>query len=92
MREIEEETGIRGEIVDAITQVMYTTTKAGRMRCKVVTYFLIRAQTEQPRPSRKENIVEARWVPSGQIQELVCRKRIRSILEAAQAMLDQIHP
>ena len=87
VREVAEETSVSGEIGLLVRQVFYTIQKAGRRRRKTVSYYLVRAQSGSPRPQSKERILRVRWFPVGVALRRIRRKRIRSVVRAARAML-----
>jgi len=87
-REVAEETGISGMVEAAVLQVLYTIQKAGRRRRKAVTYYLMRADGGRLRPSRKERMARVRWFPVGAALRRIRRGRIRTVVRAARAILD----
>ncbi|HJV30332.1 MAG TPA: NUDIX domain-containing protein, partial [Gaiellaceae bacterium] len=66
LREIEEETGCRGESLGKLGDVRYVYTLHGERIFKVVSFFLVRYKGgrigEIPPAFRKE-VAEARWLP-----------------------------
>jgi 8-oxo-dGTP pyrophosphatase MutT (NUDIX family) len=87
MREIEEETGIEGPVGMAVRQVRYTVYKYGEPRCKVVTYYLVRAERGQVRTSRREHIVQARWFGARATLRRIRRGRVRKVAQRAVDLL-----
>ncbi len=63
-REVEEETGVRAEILEPLGQVQYRFWSRGLLRHKTVTYYLAEARTLDLRPAPGE-VAEARWVGAG---------------------------
>jgi 8-oxo-dGTP diphosphatase len=88
-REVREETGIDSEIEAQVQQVAYIVQKAGRPRRKVVTYYLLRAGTGVLQPGVQEGIEFVRWFSFRAALRRIRRKRIREIVRAAQALLEQ---
>ena len=86
-REVAEETSITGEVEQLVGQVVYTIQKAGRLRRKSVTYYLVRAVSGRPRPQAKERIVRTRWFPLTAALRRIRRKRVRNIVRDARALL-----
>jgi 8-oxo-dGTP diphosphatase len=86
-REVAEETGVTGAVGPVVRQVFYAIQKAGRRRRKTVTYYLVRAESGQPRPQARELILRVRWVSVGAALRRIRRKRIRNVVRAARAML-----
>ena len=86
-REVAEETNISGTVEDLVREVTYSIQKAGRQRIKTVLYFLLRAESNRPRPQAKERIIRARWFPIGAALRRIRRKRIRNVVRAARSLL-----
>jgi 8-oxo-dGTP diphosphatase len=86
-REIEEETGIEGPVGAAVRQVSYTVYKHGKPRCKIVTYYLIRAERGAVRPSRRERIAQARWFGARAALRRIRRGRVRKVAQRAVDLL-----
>ena len=87
-REVSEETGVSGEVEAMARQVLYTIHKAGRRRHKSVTYYLVRATSGRPRPEVKERITRVRWFEIGVALRRIRRRRVRTIVRVARAMLE----
>jgi ADP-ribose pyrophosphatase YjhB (NUDIX family) len=87
-REVVEETSISGEVEAMVRQVLYTIHKAGRRRRKSVTYYLVRAAPGRPRPQVKERIARVRWFAIGVALRRIRRRRVRTIVRVARAMLE----
>ena len=87
-REVVEETSISGEVEAMVRQVLYTIHKAGRRRRKSVTYYLVRAAPGRPRPQPKERIARVRWFAIEVALRRIRRRRVRTIVRVARAMLE----
>jgi 8-oxo-dGTP diphosphatase len=87
-REVAEETSVSGEVEAVVRQVLYTIEKAGRPRRKSVTYYLVRAGSEAPRPQAKERIIHVRWFPIRAALRRIRRGRIRAVVRKARALLE----
>jgi 8-oxo-dGTP diphosphatase len=87
-REVREETGIGGEIEAVVQQISYTIKKAGQPRRKVVTYYVVRAREDVPRPDAREGIKFVRWFPIRVALRRIRRSRVRAVARAARSMLD----
>ncbi|MDI3257332.1 MAG: NUDIX hydrolase [Kyrpidia sp.] len=92
LREIEEETGIRGKIVRPIGTVRYGYTRPdGQPGEKEVHYYLVEAQTDTIR-HQEEEIAGARWVPAKEALRLQLSKGYpnnTAIFEAALRALNE---
>ncbi|WP_249010922.1 NUDIX hydrolase [Conexibacter sp. DBS9H8] len=60
-REVREEAGVEGELLDRLGEVTYSYERKGRPRRKSVTFFLIRYRAGDPADHDHE-IEEARWM------------------------------
>ncbi len=87
LRELHEETGLRGEVGEAISQSVYTIQKAGRPRRKTVVYYLIWNAQGELRPGEAEGIVEAKWMPLPRALKSIGRPRIRAVVRAALTLI-----
>jgi 8-oxo-dGTP pyrophosphatase MutT (NUDIX family) len=87
LREIEEETGIRGTIECAIgsTTYWYTNIEGERVH-KVVDYFLVEAVSTDIHAEEGE-IEEALWVPVDRVLEMEHYVNNRRLVESALALL-----
>jgi 8-oxo-dGTP pyrophosphatase MutT (NUDIX family) len=65
-REVAEETGVEGRIVEKLGDVRYVYTWAGERIFKVVSFFLLRAgrgRIGDVPPEHRHEVAEARWLP-----------------------------
>jgi 8-oxo-dGTP diphosphatase len=88
VRELREETGLGGEIGPVVQQVDYTIQKSGRLRSKVVTYYIVHAGEGVLCPGQKEGIEFVRWFSFQAALRRIHRKRIRMVARAARALLE----
>jgi 8-oxo-dGTP pyrophosphatase MutT (NUDIX family) len=67
VREVREETGVEGRLVEKLGDVRYVYTRRGGMRIfKVVSFFLLRAgrgKIDDIDESMRIEVAEARWLP-----------------------------
>jgi 8-oxo-dGTP diphosphatase len=88
-REMQEETGLLGEIGSPIASVNYKIFKQGQSVRKQVTYYLIRVLPGVLHLSQDEQIIKAGWyAPSAALRRLK-RGRLRVILRRAWRMLGE---
>lgn len=87
-REVFEETGITGAIESVALQVHYDIHKRGRSRSKIVTYYCVRALHGTLCPDAAEGIEHVRWFAIDAALDEIQRPRIRSVVRAAWAMLE----
>ncbi|MBE3556613.1 MAG: NUDIX hydrolase [Firmicutes bacterium] len=74
LREIEEETGIRGVVEESLGDLFYTfTVEQGKIEEKQVHYFLVRATGGTPRPQPGETEAVA-WFAIDEAQQLLQRE------------------
>src|SRR5262245_47199295 len=87
-REVSEETGMAGVVEAQVQQVAYVVEKAGRLRHKVVTYYVMRAGAGTLQPSVGEGIEFVRWFPFRAALRRIRRKRVRTVARAAWPLLN----
>jgi 8-oxo-dGTP diphosphatase len=85
-REVEEETGIVGIVDELIGEARYTVKKVPP-RPKIVTYYLMHATAGTLYPDQREQIEEVCWVPITRALLRVRRRRLQTIIRAAQTLL-----
>ena len=89
VREVEEETGVRGELVRKLGEVRYVYTWRGERVFKVVSFFLLRRVGgrlgDLPDATRHE-VAEARWLPLDDAPRLLAYKGEREMAEKALAV------
>ncbi|MDI3297730.1 MAG: NUDIX hydrolase [Bacillota bacterium] len=88
LREIEEETGVSGRVVDELPATRYRFLPPGEAEEveKEVRYFLVRATGGEPRP-RPGETREVRWFRPEEVGGLAQYPNNRPVLEAALAAL-----
>lgn len=88
LREVEEETGIKGEVVRPLGQVAYSFTHKGVNYDKVVHYFLMRPSGGDISRHDRE-MEEVRWVPLREAIDLLPfdneKGLLRKLLECREA-------
>ena len=89
-REIAEETGIYGEVVQALSSIEYWF-RSGSLRIhKLVDFFLLRSCGGHIRPQLSE-VDDARWFPLAEAIKLISFPREREILERVQRLWHENH-
>jgi 8-oxo-dGTP pyrophosphatase MutT (NUDIX family) len=93
VREVREETGVEGRLVDKLGDVKYTYTRRSGVRVfKIVSFYLLRAgkgrigQIEEP---MRVEVAEARWLPLDEAPRLLAYGGER---EMAAKALDRFAP
>jgi 8-oxo-dGTP pyrophosphatase MutT (NUDIX family) len=90
LREIEEETGCRGESLGKVGDVRYVYTLHGERIFKVVSFFLVRytgGRIDEIPPAFRKEVAEARWLPLDEAPRLLAYKGEREMAEKALMML-----
>jgi 8-oxo-dGTP pyrophosphatase MutT (NUDIX family) len=90
LREVEEETGARGRLVEKLGDVRYVYTWAGERVFKVVSFYLVRyarGRLGELAPEHAHEVAEARWLPLDEAPRLLAYKGER---EMAQRALDRL--
>lgn len=88
-REVQEETGVSGEILEELGTIAYQFTRPGAPAryAKTVHFFLMRAAGGSPDQHDPQEVLEARWMPFEEAVRLVAYANERTILERAQERL-----
>lgn len=90
LREIEEETGCRGESLGKLGDVRYVYTLHGERVFKVVSFFLVRytgGRIGDIPPAFQKEVAKARWLPLEEAPRLLAYKGEREIAQKALMML-----
>jgi 8-oxo-dGTP diphosphatase len=91
LREIEEETGARGESLGKLGDVRYVYTRQGERVFKVVSFFLVRhrgGRLGEIRPEMRREVAEARWLPLADAEALLAYKGEREMAAKARDRLE----
>ena len=83
-REVREETGVEGELVEKLGDVKYWYQREGKRVLKVVSFFLFRYVRGSVRDHDHE-VDSAEWVPLDEAPELLAYRGEREMAEAARA-------
>ena len=91
VREVWEETGVHGRLVEKLGDVRYTYTRRGGLRVfKVVSFFLLRAgrgRIGEIEEAMRVEVAEARWLPLDDAPRLLAYGGEREMAEKARARL-----
>ena len=93
LREVEEETGVRGRLVGKLGDVRYVYTaswRGGERVFKVVSFFLVRysgGRLGELSEEMRREVAEAKWLPLDDARSLLAYEGEREIAEKAQAVL-----
>ena len=85
-REVREETGVEGTLVEELEDVRYWYVRGGTRVLKVVSFFLFRYRSGSVRDHDHE-VVSAEWVPLGEAPKLLSYRGEREVAAAAQSRL-----
>ena len=90
LREVAEETGVRGRLLDKLGDIRYVYTWEGERVFKVVSFYLVRYSRgrlgDVPAEHRHE-VAEVRWLPLTEASKLLSYKGEREMAERALASL-----
>jgi 8-oxo-dGTP pyrophosphatase MutT (NUDIX family) len=90
LREVAEETGVAGTLVEKLGDVRYVYSRGGERIFKVVSFFLLRARSGRigvlP-PGMELEVAEARWLPLDEAPRLLAYGGERQLAEKAAAWL-----
>ena len=90
LREVEEETGVRGRSLGKLGDVRYVYTWAGERVFKVVSFYLVRyagGRLGDLPPALAHEVAEARWLPLDEAPCLLAYTGEREMAERAVARL-----
>ena len=90
LREVEEETGVQGRIVEKLGDIRYVYTWAGERVFKVVSFYLLRyskGRLGDLPPATAHEVAEVRWLPLEEAPRLLAYKGEREMAERALATL-----
>ena len=82
LREVKEETGVKGRIIDKVDQVSWWFVQDGEKIFKTVTFFLVEAEEETGNFDKKE-IDKIDWLPYSEAWEQLSFKQSKQLLEKA---------
>ena len=83
-REVREEAGIQGELVEKLGDVKYWYVRRGGERVfKVVSFFLFRYRSGSVRNYQREEVDGAEWVPLDEAPKLLAYKGEKDMAQAA---------
>jgi 8-oxo-dGTP pyrophosphatase MutT (NUDIX family) len=90
LREVREETGVEGRIVEKLGDVKYVYTWEGERIFKIVSFFLLRAgrgRIGAIGEAMKVEVAEARWLPLDGAERLLAYRGEREMAAAARDRL-----
>ena len=88
-REVREETGVQGELVEKLGDVKYWYARDGDRVFKVVSFFLFRYRSGSVRDYQVEEVDSAEWVPLEDAPGLLAYRGERQMAEAALSRMAQ---
>jgi 8-oxo-dGTP pyrophosphatase MutT (NUDIX family) len=86
-REVREEAGIQGELVEKLGDVKYWYVRGGERVFKIVSFFLFDYRSGSVRDYQREEVDGAEWVPLDDAPRLLAYKGEREMAEAALSRL-----
>jgi 8-oxo-dGTP pyrophosphatase MutT (NUDIX family) len=87
-REVEEETGIRGEVLRRLGETRYLYRQNGKLIDKTVYFYLIRARSEAISPQFSE-VADARWFPLTEALQRSAFAANTALLRKAMTLLEE---
>ena len=95
VREIEEETGARGESLGKLGDVKYFYVRGGTRIFKVVTFFLVRytgGRLGEIAEAFRHEVADVQWLPLDEAPRLLAYKGEREMAAKALARLAELEP
>ena len=93
VREVEEETGVRGELVGKLGDVRYVYTRSGMRIFKVVSFYLVRyrgGRIDDVPPQHRHEVAEARWLPLDDAPSLLAYRGERDMAAQARELVENL--
>ena len=87
VREVFEETGIRGLLGPLITTIFYDVTKKGRIFRKQVDWYLLTTEQIDVTPQASEGIYEYAWVTAETVEQRLGYPALVEVFGLARALL-----
>jgi 8-oxo-dGTP pyrophosphatase MutT (NUDIX family) len=87
-REVREETGVEGTLVEKIDDIRYWYVRGGQRVLKVVSFFLFRYRSGSVRDHDHE-VLSAEWVPLAEAPRLLSYRGEKEVAAAAQSRVEQ---
>lgn len=91
LREIAEETGLRGRLLAKVGETRYSFVAGGTPVEKTVAYFLIAAEDGDARPQPGE-VAALRWVRASEAAREVGYENLRPLVRRAAGMIGRLRP
>jgi 8-oxo-dGTP pyrophosphatase MutT (NUDIX family) len=82
-REVREEAGLEGELVEKLGDVKYWYQRRGERVFKLVSFFLFRYRSGSVRDYQREEVDGAEWIPLDEAPRLLAYRGERQMAEAA---------
>ena len=95
LREVAEETGVEGRLVEKLGDVRYVYTWKGERVFKVVTFFLVRyvrGRLGSLPPALAHEVAEVRWLPLAEAPRALAYKGEREMAARALDVLGESRP
>ena len=86
LREVFEETGVRGRLVEKLGDVKYVYSRDGLRIFKIVSFYLLRAgrgRIGEIEPAMRREVAEARWLPLEEAPRLLAYRGERDMAARA---------
>ena len=93
VREVEEETGVQGELLGKLGDVRYVYTRSGMRIFKVVSFYLVRyrgGRIGDVPPEHRHEVAEARWLPLDEAPRLLSYRGERDMAGRAKEMVEPL--
>jgi 8-oxo-dGTP pyrophosphatase MutT (NUDIX family) len=86
LREVQEETGVRAELVRKLGDVRYVYTRGGERIFKIVSFYLLRyrgGRLGEIEPDMRVEVADARWLPLDEAPRLLAYRGERQMADEA---------
>jgi 8-oxo-dGTP diphosphatase len=82
-REVREEAGLQGELVEKLGDVKYWYARDGQRVFKVVSFFLFKYRSGSVRDYQREEVDGAEWIPLDEAPKLLAYRGEKDMAKAA---------
>jgi 8-oxo-dGTP pyrophosphatase MutT (NUDIX family) len=82
-REVREEAGLRGDLVEKLGDVKYWYARDGERVFKLVSFFLFRYRSGSVRDYQREEVDGAEWIPLDEAPRLLAYRGEKDMAQAA---------
>lgn len=92
VREVFEETGIRGQLGALVDSIVYPVVKKGQTRLKQVDFYLLYTTQHEVHIQHDEGITDFRWLCAPEVSTYLTHEAVTHVFETALTIIDTAAP